>query len=193
MKMKKLLFLFAVLAYSSFAYGQKNMTGSYLEAVQTKYLPGQTVTLDLILYNGSDDFEWTTSVDIQFPAGVTVLGAIDFNLEPPVGGRYLSYDGTTGDGALVQWLDPDAGFGEFYPNEYAYATVDVTIDPGFTGDLNLDYTIYGDVWGATPHEISGTYTLELPPVPIANWPIYVSALLIGGFIVIRYRRQLALG
>jgi len=189
--MKKLLFLFVVIAYGSLTYGQKDMTGSYLEAVQTTYQPGQTVTLDLIMYNGSPDNEWTISADIQFPAGVTVNGAIDFNLNPPILDRYLVYGGATGDGVLVQWLDPDGGWGEFFGNSYAYATVNVTIDPGFTGDLNLDYTIRGDIWGSVPHEVYGTYTLAPPPVPLSNWALGIGLLLISGFIVVRYRRRLA--
>lgn len=32
-----------------------------------------------------------------------------------------------------------------------------------------------------------------PPVPLSNWPIYAGILLIGGFIVIRYRKKLAIG
>ncbi len=190
MKMKKLLFLFVVILYSSIAYGQRSVDGSYIEAVQTTYMPGQTITLDLILFNGSTDAEWLTDVYIQFPAGVTVTGAINFDLAVPIATRYLEYDGTTGDGVLVKWLDPDGGFGEIYGDEFAYATVDVTIDPDFAGPLDLDYTIIGDIWGAEPHEISGTYTLEQSafPVPLSDYAIYIGIFLILAFTAIRFRR-----
>jgi hypothetical protein len=32
-----------------------------------------------------------------------------------------------------------------------------------------------------------------PTVPLSNWPIYAGILLIGAFIVIRYRRKLSIG
>lgn len=50
----------------------------------------------------------------------------------------------------------------------------------------------GDMGNITD-EITFSYTLALapPPVPLSNLPIYLGILLIGTFVVMRYRRKLA--
>ncbi len=158
--------------------GQKSIDGSYLEAVQTTYTPGETTTWDLVLYNGSTNAEWLTDVYIVFPTGVTVTGAINFNLATPDTTRYLLYDGTTGDGVELWWGDPDAGYGEIYGDEFAYATVDVSIDPGFSGPIDLFYEIYGDEWGGEPHIVFGTYTLNPNILFVQSFNIYRNGELI---------------
>ncbi len=135
----------------------KSMEGSYIEAVQTAYTPGETTLWNLLMYNGSQDLEWAAGIDILFPPGVTVTGATDFVGQTNFDS--LTYDGTTGNGVLVNWFDLDGGWGNISDYETALADVFVTIDPGFTGPLVLDYTIYGDIWGADPHVVYGTYTL----------------------------------
>ena len=161
----------------------KNIEGSTLTAAQTMYIPGETTTWNLQLYNDSFDVEWLDSLEIQFPAGVTLTGATNFDINPPIPDRYLAYGGTTGDSALVWWNDPDGEYGEIYGHETAFADVYIVIDAEFTGPLDLDYTIYGDGWGADPHQVSGTYTL-IPDLPVAtSFNIYRDEILIQEFWV----------
>jgi len=43
--------------------------------------------------------------------------------------------------------------------------VSLAIDSGFTGSLEVDYTLDGDGWGSAPHSVSGTVTIAPPAGP----------------------------
>jgi hypothetical protein len=138
------------------AAGDRSMEGSSLSITESEFEAGTTLTLNVSLFNGSTDNEWAVGATLDFPAGVTVISAS--NLSGGSAGD-LTWDGATGDGALVTWLDPDGGYGNVYPDETATGTVTVSVDAGFSTDMSLPWTIDGDVWGADPHTVSGTITL----------------------------------
>ncbi|MCD4796659.1 MAG: C39 family peptidase, partial [Candidatus Cloacimonetes bacterium] len=140
-----------------------NISGSYVICSPNTYTAGETSTLTFTVYNASTDVEWLTDIYIDFPPGVTVNSGTDF-----VGGHYdLVYDGTTGDGAYLHWYDGNGGYGNIYGGETATATVNVSIDSGFAGEMPLDYQIIGDDWGSAPHVVNGSMTLYE-----ANWLSY---------------------
>ncbi len=69
-------------------------------------------------------------------------------------------------------------------------TVNVTIDAGFTGDMNIDWLIVGDEYGSPPHSASGSMAIVNDAVvPISNWALYLGILLMVIFIVSRFRRM----
>jgi hypothetical protein len=77
----------------------------------------------------------------------------------------LSSDGASGDGASVGWQG--SWWNVVYPGETATATVNVTVDSGFSGDLAVVFNLSGDGYGNPPHSLSGTIVLAGgTPVPL---------------------------
>jgi hypothetical protein len=138
--------------------GDKSVAGSTVTPDSYSYLSGYTVEMEFTVYNGSPDDEWLTDVSLDFPAGVTVNSSMDF-----MGGSYgdlLSND-ATGDGVKIDW------HGTYGPNNYGVvisgesvtASVTFTIDPGFSGDLEIATSVGGDGYGQNPHTVTGTIVL----------------------------------
>lgn len=141
--------------------GARDLTGSSVTSDPAEYTPGTTIDIVFSAYNGSSDQEWIQEINLDFPAGVTVNTATNFS--PSISSRELIWDGTTGDGASVDWIGDASNV--IYPYEIGLATVNVTIDAGFSGDLEIDYGLTGDNYGSPPHAVSGTVTLSGPPGP----------------------------
>ncbi len=139
----------------------RNLTGSTLTADPTEYTPGTTVDIIFSAYNGSSNNERIEAISLNFPTGVTVNTCTNFS--PSLSSRELLWDGTTGDGVSVDWIGDSSN--TIYPYEIALATVNVTIDGAFSGDLEIDFTLTGDDHGAPPHAVSGTVTLGGPDGP----------------------------
>ncbi len=137
----------------------RNLTGSTVTSNPDEYEAGTTMDIVFLAYNGSGDNEWIEAIDLDFPFGVTVNSCTDF----VVSSRTLTWDGTTGMGAAIHW---EGAWGSvIYPAETATSTINVTIGPGFTGDLEVGYTLTGDYYGGAPHVVSGTVVLSPPPGP----------------------------
>lgn len=135
----------------------RSIAGSTITCAETEYESGTSgMILHLILYNASIDNEWISGATLDFPSNVTVTTSTNF-----VGGSGgdLFTNNSTGNGALVSWYDGDGGGGEIYPGESASATVTINISTGFSGDMVLNWTMQGDIWGSQPHSISGSITL----------------------------------
>jgi Peptidase family C25/Propeptide_C25/Peptidase family C25, C terminal ig-like domain/FlgD Ig-like domain len=163
--------------YLSIAETDRSIEGSTLTCDAETYIPGQTVTWNLEVYNNSSDAEWLTDIIIDFPPGVSVISATDFT----GASGDLIYNGVNGSGASVEWNDPNGGWGEIHGNESATASVTVDIDPNQTGDIDLNWTLMGDDYGSTPHQLNGTITLatEIIPFTWATLSQY-SGILNGG-------------
>ncbi|MDP6419200.1 MAG: C25 family cysteine peptidase [Candidatus Krumholzibacteria bacterium] len=134
----------------------RSMSGSTLSVDPSDYLPGTSVDITVSATNNSSDNEWTIAVALDFPAGIVVNSATDMT---GGSGGSLSYNGASGDGAAVEWTDPDGGWGQIYPGETGTATVNVTFTG--TGDLVADWTQTGDDWGDNPHSVDGTVTFHM--------------------------------
>lgn len=137
--------------------------GSDLTVADAAYVPATTTTLQIDLTNRSVDFEWIQGVSIDFPEGVTVVGAADF-LAP--GSRRLVSDGATGDGARVTWTDPDGAWGNVQNGEIATAAVEVAFAAALHGDLVVPYTLEGDGFGAGSSTVEGALLLVGPASPL---------------------------
>jgi len=143
----------------------RSIVGSTLNLDLQEYSPGMTLDLIFSVYNASSDSEWLTDVVIDFPAGVSVNSVTDF-----VGGSGgdLSPDQTSGDGITITWHGAASnGFGYIYPDESAEVTVNVSINPALSGDLEFPYEIHGDTWGGDPHSLYGTITVPQEVLPIS--------------------------
>lgn len=142
----------------------RSITGSTFALNAENYLPGTTVDWSFTVTNNSTDNEWLEDVIISFPAGVTVNSATSF-----VGGTGgdMVANTTSGTGITITWHGESTdGWGVVRIGQSATATVNVSIAPGFSGDLSLPYTINGDVYGSEPHTLSDTIVLaqDIPPV-----------------------------
>jgi len=116
--------------------------------------PGATLDLVFTIANDCSDGEWVNAASLSFPAGVNVNSATDFS----VADRALIWDGTVGNGATVGW--DGSWWNVLRPGEAATATVNVTVDPGFDGNVSVLYGIDGDGHGDAPHAMSGALTID---------------------------------
>ncbi len=130
------------------------ISGSEITAVTTGYTSGTSATLEFFFDYESSDYEYIDGFYLDFPTGVTVTSA-----QSSVGGA--PWNGETGDGVLTSWGDLYgycSGYGYFYSDQTF--TVDVDIDSGFSGDMDIFWEIFGDCYGSTPHSLSGTLTIS---------------------------------
>jgi len=148
----------------------KSVSGSSFTCTSGSYLAGQPLDLDFSVFNGSTDEEWLTALSLDFPAGVAVLASSDFS-----GGSLgdLVSDDSVGDGALVSWCGTygSQNYGVVRGGESAAGTVQVMVQTGFSGDLDIGWTLDGDSFGTTPHQLAGTISLaEDSPTLTLNSP-----------------------
>jgi PKD repeat protein len=134
-----------------------NISGSTFTSSETEYEQDTTFDLHLTVYNASSDAEWLDEATLDFPTGVTVNNST--NLTGGTAGDLIS-NGSTGNGAFIVWSDNNGGYGNIYSNESATTTVTISVSSGFSGDMDIDWTLSGDDYGSTPHDISGTLTLS---------------------------------
>jgi len=128
--------------------------------------PGATQTMLFTVQNASSDYEWIASVEIHFPGGVLhqetmgheMLSAprpnFDMNVWPTI--------------PTATWTDNNGGYGEIYSTESCDVWVDWTapspIDPAV-----ITWELWGDVYGAEPHYVTGSIQLVVTPVEQRTW------------------------
>jgi len=126
----------------------KNLTGSTLTADPGTFTPGATVDIVLTATCVSNDAEWLTRIEADFPPGIIVNSATEMSAE-----WNFEYAGELGDGALAVWQ-----FGRLINGQQGFATVNVTFAE-VTGPVDIPYNLYGDEYGQPPHEVFGIITL----------------------------------
>ncbi|MCF7911339.1 MAG: T9SS type A sorting domain-containing protein [Candidatus Cloacimonetes bacterium] len=138
----------------------RNIEECYITNSTTIFEPGETTTWMFTIYNNSADNEWIQGASIQFPDGVTVDNAHNFII---ANDRVMEWDGTTGNGALLNWFGiTPSGYGVLRGGEHVTTSIDVSISENFTGVMELSYSIFGDGYGYEPHEAYGTLELTYP-------------------------------
>lgn len=160
------------------AYSQdRSIAGSTITMNAVNYLSGTNADWTFTVTNASTDTEWIKDVIITFPTGVTVNSATNF-----VGGDggELAPDVTSGNGVTITWHgETSSGWGVVYGNnDSATATVNVSIGTSVSGDINLAYTLNGDIYGADPHTLSDSIILPQDAAP-TSW---ISILPLSGTI-----------
>lgn len=135
----------------------RSVEGSTITSDITEFQPGDNLNLTLSLYNASTDVEWIEGALMDLPAGVTLVYAGGF-----IGGSggELFYTGSTGDGITATWFaETSSGWGVIRGGETGVATVQLSVDAGFAGDISIPWTIQGDIYGDDPHSVSSTLVL----------------------------------
>ncbi len=122
--------------------------------------PGATLDLVFTLTNESTDEEWVKGASLDFPEGVVVNSSTDFL----VSDRALAWGGASGNGAYVTW--EGNWWNVVYPGETAVATLNVTVDAGFTGNVGIVFGLQGDGYGEPPHCLSGTLVIDCAVDPL---------------------------
>jgi len=157
----------------------KSVSGSTLTTDISTYLPGTTFDVEVTVFNGSQDEEWIKDVDMDFPAGVTLNAAENF-----AGGFYgdLVHDGTLGDGVAVNWHGTVGApqYGVIREGESASATLSISVDSGFSGDIVIPSVIGGDTYGADPHTLDVDVVLtQASPEVAVTYPNGGEQLYVG--------------
>ncbi|MFH0894846.1 MAG: T9SS type A sorting domain-containing protein [Bacteroidota bacterium] len=136
----------------------RSIDGAYVQTTLPSFHTGVPFAIDLNTFNPSTDAEWLKDIYLTLPAGVRVDSASDF-----VGGSNgtLMYDTTMGYGVTVNWHFSDgSGWGGIKGGESANAILYVYADSSFVTDLTIGYQIDGDIYGATPHTVYGSFTIS---------------------------------
>ncbi len=168
--MKTLLTISLIVLMAVPALAERDMSGSYAEIIGPDVAnPGDTVTFEFNVCNGSPDAEWTTEVRFTFPETFHITdGWFDD------GGAGWSFDfSTSGDyDETAHFLDGDDGYGEIQGGQCGTFYVTLDISPNTNcGPLNIHWKQYGDEWGDNPHWIGGDlpYVLCVTPVEDNNF------------------------
>ncbi len=142
------------------AVSGRSIEGSYVACSTNHFEPGQNVVWTFSVSNLSLDNEWVLGAMINFPTGVEIISVSDF-----IGGTGgpLEWDGVSGNGVEVNWYGATpSGYGRLRHGETAYSEVEVQINQGFTGQLEMEWRINGDGYGQPPHDIFGEMVLDYP-------------------------------
>ncbi len=152
----------------------KEMTGTVTS--HTLYQPGTTLDMDFTIDYSSPDDEYFHHYEMTFPIGITPNSATN-----------ISWASATITGQNVKW--GWAGGGAYGSEDFS---VNVTVDEGIYGDQLADFIIYGDTWGAPPHNVEGQVVLQTdatppPPVPLSNWSFGIVGLLVLIYTYFKFR------
>ena len=140
----------------------RSIAESTLTVIPGTYTAGSNMTFTLIVTNGSSDNEWLTSLSITFPASVNVTGAQ--NIYGDNDGT-LSYNGVTGNGVTVAWEAQD-DYNDAIMNR-GEGSISVSIDPGASGNMNLNWVLNGDGDYFEPHTVTGQFVIASSGPPPA--------------------------
>lgn len=117
----------------------------------------QTRNVCFQVSNTSSDVEWLDRVQLTFPTNWTVACATQDAADS--GGNAISFTCTIA-GTTASYTDNDGGYGEIYGNQTWNFCVTVSAPTSATGAQTLNWTLSGDGYGSTPHDISGSTSLS---------------------------------
>ncbi len=165
--------------------------------------PVDFLSPDLAITKDDGSTTYTPPTSVIYTVTVTnigvsnVVGAIVSDVTPAgttmswtaVVNNNASITNASGSGDINELVDITAGAG----NSVVY-TVTVVVPDTYTGDLVNTATV------STPTGVIDTNTSnnsatdtnnpnEVPQVPVSDWAIYYGILLIGAFVIIRYRKR----
>lgn len=118
--------------------------------------PGQTLDITFTVEVVTPDLEYMDSFDVTLPDQWTIN-----SLTPNTGGNQTGcfYDAVAStSGQTIAWATPslDDGCGPFGPGTHNFVA-NITVDSCAGAPWSFPWNISGDVFGAPPHDASGTY------------------------------------
>jgi hypothetical protein len=143
----------------------KSIAGSTVVPNIMSFMLGDSLNFDVSVTNGSDDSEWIKQIVFDFPTGVDVTSVGDFYDSNDT----LFSNGITGDGVIVTWFnETDVGYGIIVGGETGTASISAVVADDFIGDVEVEYQLVGDIFGADPHYLNGIFAIENLGPPI-DW------------------------
>lgn len=156
----------------------RSIAGSTVVCGENTFTPGSDVNWTFTVHNNSPDNEWIKQVYLDFPTGVTVTSSTD--CISPNGS--LASSGTIGNGVIISWFgEDDNGWGIIHGNSTGTMNVEASIDENFEGDLDIEYQLHGDIYGAEPHMVGNEISLINlgPPIDWMSIDPLVGQVIIG--------------
>jgi len=136
----------------------RSVLGSSISCSANSFHAGDTVEWVFTALNLSDDAEWIEEIIMDFPEGFYIDSLTDYFDQSE--DTLLLTDGTPGDGAEFTWFGENAdGWGLIVGGEIANTTVYGRINEDFYGDMTVNYTMTGDIYGEEPHFIDSSLTI----------------------------------
>ena len=120
------------------------------------YVPGATHNLYFTFIINNTDFEYADSVAMTFPAGMTLNSVSNDDFFGPSYGNPPGPDGDPEpfngiNGQTVSWGDNDNSYGGITSQGSSYSfSINVSFDPGLSGDQTIEVHVSGDEFGDTP-------------------------------------------
>jgi len=166
--MSRLLVLLLVLALAMPALARE-IDGVIVTLVSPASVsPGITQTMIFTVQNASSDAEWIASIEIHFPGGVLHQETMGHEVIVPSTPRPDFTMMTFPTIPTAQWTDANGGWGEIYSTEACDVWVDWTAPVPLTNQV-ITWELWGDVYGAEPHYVTGTIQLVVTPVEPSTW------------------------
>lgn len=129
--------------------GDKDLSGSGVTDTNvTFYSPGSDQDLEFLIWNNSPDVEWIEEIVITFPDGWEI-NSISHSAGPTNSGTHawnMSGEGTN----VATWT----GSYHYSLSDHWYE-VNIYVPSDTDGPQTVIVDIYGDGWGAPPHEVLG--------------------------------------
>ncbi len=161
---------------------QKSKSKAHLKAIEatitplTAYQTGATSELILRLYLSNTDFEYGDSLSITFPAGIKPNTSINDPLfvstDPDATPEALN--GVVGQ--TISWGDNDDSYGGIESETSITFSVNITTDPGVTGDQTVIFHVSGDKYGPNPQDFDGSFIISTTSPPadldVTIFPLY---------------------
>ncbi|MCK9255508.1 MAG: T9SS type A sorting domain-containing protein [Bacteroidales bacterium] len=142
----------------NFYNNQKSLLGSDIVSDGNSFIAGDSVAWTFTLTNRSPDNEWIKGVNLVFPQAF-IVDSLSYFIDS--GNDTLELiSGELGSGGEFQWFGEKSGWGMIAIGETASLSVYGFVNEDFVGDLTVNYTIIGDVYGAEPHNVSGNIVFQ---------------------------------
>ncbi len=155
-----------------------SISGSQVSSSTTAYIAGGIMNLPLHVNCSSPDNEWLWKMELDLPDGVTVNSATD--LSTPQGP--MTWNGEVGTAVTTSWGDISVGGSDGFlaDNQSGDASVNLGFAADLTGDLVINWSVYGDNFGGLPHNVSGEIVLgALSPSISVTEPAHGDLTVIG--------------
>ncbi len=122
----------------------------------SNYVPSTNgIVLNFYLDFSSPDAEYADYIELTFPTGFTVVSGTNIGS--------TTVNASTQTSSVIGWGSTPAGgsgWGDINSSNGPF-NFSVTVDVGaITGQQTISYSIIGDGYGATPHSLSGTITVN---------------------------------
>lgn len=164
--MSRLLVVLLVLALSMPVMARE-IANATVTLVSPAYVtPGITQTMLFTVQNASSDAEWIANVEIHFPGGTLHQETMGHQMLSTTRPNFIMTVFPTV--PTAQWADGNGGWGEIYSTEACDVWVDWTA-PAPIEDPTLIWELWGDVYGAEPHYVTGTIQMFVTPVEQSTW------------------------